>query len=128
MKISVSGIRRIIKSLNFSYKRMRKMKRNSKEIKLEFKRKMDEIGFEDILCFDEVGFQLEMNPMYGWSMKGERCTMIKNKGGRKNYTGSFIIGINGIIKCELKDHGMSKDWLIDFFYDVRLERKWCLII
>ena len=84
MELSMSRIRRIIKGLNFSYKRMRRkvlMKRNSKEIKLEFKRKVREIGFENTLCFDEVGFQLEMNPRYGWSKKGKRCTMIKKKGG-----------------------------------------------
>ena len=53
----------------------------AESLKLEFKRKVREIGFENTLCFDEVGFQLEMNPRYGWSKKGKRCTMIKKKGG-----------------------------------------------
>lgn len=41
--------------------------------------------------------------------------MLLQKGGRENYTGSFLISTRGIEKYEIKKESMRKEGLIDFF-------------
>ena len=115
---SVSTIWRIMKDLELSHKQVRKKvetPKNTVEIKEEYKQKIKEIGYQNVLCFDEVGFQLEMDPKKGWSRKGSRCLIKKSKGGRTNYTGCFLISVNGIENWKIKKGGVKGDDLIEFF-------------
>tara|TARA_R100001163_G_scaffold65029_1_gene60827 strand:+ start:2226 stop:3128 length:903 start_codon:yes stop_codon:yes gene_type:complete len=116
--LSVSTVYRIVKGLGYSCKQLRhKVEniRNSKEVLEEYKRDIRNIGYENILAFDEVGFQLEMSPRRGWDKKGRRCIVKKSKGGRKNYTGSFLINCNGIVKWEIKDCSMTSSGMLEYF-------------
>jgi transposase len=115
---SISTIWRMMKHLDLSHKQVRKKvetKNNTKEIKDEYKKVIKEIGYEKVLCFDEVGFQLEMDPKKGWSRKGTRCLVKKSKGGRTNYTGSFLISVNGVESWQIKKGGVKGDDLLEFF-------------
>jgi transposase len=115
---SVSTIWRMMKHLELSHKQVRKKvetKNNTQEVKEEYKRVIKEIGYEKVLCFDEVGFQLEMDPKKGWSKKGTRCLIKKSKGGRTNYTGSFLISVDGIESWKIKKGGFKGDDLLEFF-------------
>lgn len=115
--ISVSTVYRIVKKLGYSCKQLRhkvENTKNSKEVLEKYKRDIRNIGYENILAFDEVGFQLEMSPRRGWSKKGRRCIGKKSKGGRKNYTGSFLISCEGVVKWEIKECGMTIDGMLEY--------------
>lgn len=122
---SISTIWRIMRDLEMSHKQVRKVvetKKNTEEIKEEYKRSIREIGYENVLCYDEVGFQLEMDPKKGWSMKGTRCEIKKSKGGRTNYTGCFLISKDGIESWKIKKRGVKGDDLIEFFEGTNHEK------
>jgi transposase len=107
-----------MKHLELSHKQVRKKvetNKNTVEIKEEYKRDIKEIGYEKVICFDEVGFQLEMDPKKGWSRKGTRCLIKKSKGGRTNYTGSFLISVYGIENWKIKKGSVKGDDLLEFF-------------
>lgn len=131
MDISISKCWRILRSLGYSYKKSRKKvdkNTNSKEVKDKFKKDIKSCGYEKILCFDEVGFQMGMNPRYGWSPKGKRCEYKVNKGGRKNYSGMFLISTNGIEKWEIKNGSVKKDDLIKFFDEFDNKGKMVMVL
>lgn len=121
IKLSRSTVSRYLKKLNITYKKIRKTTNtnaNTKEIKDVFKKDVKQIGIDKILSFDEVGFQIEMFPRKGWSKKGDRCIYQNMKKGHENWTGSFLISINGIVKWDLSKESMNKEKLETFFTDL----------
>ena len=119
LKISFSTIWRRMKSLGYSHKRLRRKviitNKNDAKIKSEFREEIKKIGYDKILCFDEVGFQISMVPKYGWSKRGSKCFYNCKKGRHDNYTGSFLISTEGIIKWSISAKAMNKDQLLNFF-------------
>ena len=117
VNVSISTLSRFLSKERISSKKTRKKTNrttNTEEIKNRFKEDIKSIGYDNILSFDEVGFQLEMYPHKGWSKKGDRCYYQSNKGGRTNYTGSFMISTNGIVHWTLSKRAMNVDGMLSF--------------
>jgi transposase len=124
IQLGISSLSRFLKRKNLTHKKLRKMvtkPQNDPDKKKEFRKRMRQRGFSNILSFDEVGFQLEMYPLRGWSTKGSRCYYSSPRGGRLNLTGSFLIGSNGIISYSIMKGGMNVNRMLDFIRRLKYE-------
>jgi len=115
--ISICSIWRHLRSLNYTMKINRKKTicaQNTVEIKQAFKEAMHNIQIENVYSLDEVGFQIEIYPRKGWSLRGTRCTYESTVRSHKNITGVFMISTKGIVSYNLTDKAIDKNAFLDF--------------
>jgi transposase len=95
--ISMSTLRRIIKKLDYRWKRVRKSvkhKRNVEEfekakIEIQALKKRQEAGEIDIVYFDEFGISLDPVVPYAYQPKGETIEILASRSKRLNTLGFF---------------------------------------
>ena len=85
--ISLTTIRRYIRKLRISYKKMHPEYCNDlekKRIRVEqFKKLLKTIPIEDIICLDESGFHRRMYRGYGYAPIGKKCAPVRRPERRK---------------------------------------------
>lgn len=102
LTISLSTLKRIVKKIGFSWKRIRKSVRFKRDSKL-FEKEKKEIenlvikhnkGELDLYFFDQSGFSLESPVPYAYQKTGERIDIPCSKSGRLNVLGMLSPSMN----------------------------------
>jgi len=116
-------LRRFLKSLGYSWKRMRKSLK-SKQTQEEYERKLNELkqlielhkkGFIDLLFADESGFNMEAYVPYAWQPKGEYIQITPTKTPATQVFG--LMSLDNRLEAYTAKGSMNSEMVIAFIND-----------
>lgn len=69
-----------------------------------------------IKYFDEAGFNSrDCSPIYGHALRGERAVEVSSKAKSTNLTLNLMIGVNGVVHCNIVDGATDTIQYLNFF-------------
>lgn len=128
IEISRDMLRRFIKSLGYSWKRMRKSLKN-KQTQEEYERKLRELkqlielhkkGFIDLFFADESGFNMEGYVPYAWQPKGEYIQITPAKTPGTQVFG--LMSLDNQLEAYTLKGSMNSKMVIAFINDFHKDR------
>lgn len=119
---STTTCHRILKDLRFSRKRLsaKVLGRVSNEKVLDYVQRYEAVVKQDtiVVSVDECGFSEKVQPLYGYSRIGERCTLQSAKGNWTSRTLVLGISSDGEAFYRLKQGSMNRESFADFILDM----------
>jgi len=134
LEISRDMLRRFLKSLGYSWKRMRKSLK-SKQTQEEYKQKLHELkqlielhkkGFIDLFFADESGFNMEGYVPYAWQPKGEYVHITPAKTSATQVFG--LMSLDNRLEAYTVKGSMNSEMVIAFINDFDKHRKMPTVI
>jgi len=101
LDVSISTLSRRLSKLGITKKKVYQIgipnMETTIELRKEFTKRIQDVSVDDVISLDETSFYTQMNPRYGWSLKGKRLTCSIQRKQSKRYTVTSAISNKGIV-------------------------------